>query len=138
MRCAYMRKKVRKDKETYEAELLEADARYLADLKQFQSMCKRYSFMIDASNEPRKRYVSKFTYVDVPTDFDEIERKLLDDYKSWSYDKWSCTGKSTGFKNHAARHVRRAGKRFCASPEAWETEPYPTYHLGDKFVWSYW
>tara|TARA_R110000772_G_scaffold66361_2_gene147896 strand:- start:1788 stop:2099 length:312 start_codon:yes stop_codon:yes gene_type:complete len=81
--------------------------------------------------------------------YKRIEEQVLkdasDQWEEWHYDgKLSETGKRTGFKQAAARVVRRANKRLAVEilsglHEDGETsESYPHVKLGKALAWNFW
>lgn len=92
--------------------------------------------------EPPVRKTSGYKRVEVEKRMDEVIAKTKRNFATYTRDgKWNETGKNTGFKQAAARCVRRANSRFCSTVirgEEYDNTIYPHDHLGDYLVWSFW
>ena len=93
-------------------------------------------------SEPPVRKTSGYKRVEVEKCMDEVIAKSKRDFATYTRDgKWNETGKNTGFKQAAARRVRRANSQFCSAVirgEEYDNTIYPHEHLGDDLVWSFW
>lgn len=80
--------------------------------------------------------------VAIEKSMDEVIAESKRDFSTYTRDgKWNETGRNTGFKQAAAKCVRRANKRFCSAVirgEDVDNKIYPHEHLGDYLVWSFW
>jgi len=79
--------------------------------------------------------------IQVPWTREDVINDAIDVWNSWLRDgALSETSRNTGFKQQAARTVRRANKRLSTvllKGEAYDT-PYPGYYLGKTHVWDWW
>ena len=116
--------------------------------EQYQRQLKRYKetgTWVDYwpyRSEPPVRKTHGYKRVAVEKRMDEVIAKSKRDFATYTRDgKWNETNKNTGFKQAAAKTVRRANTRFCSQVkrgEEYEDKIYPHEHLGDHLVWSFW
>ena len=87
-------------------------------------------------------HVTRYHRIDIPWSVELEIEELKKQYQEFTRDgHWNETGRNTGFKQAANKHVRLANKQFCSAilrGEDYDNKIYPHDHLGDYLVWSFW
>jgi hypothetical protein len=124
----------RKPLDVYEAEVIAARAAYEAATFSVRLFCERPAF--------NHHYVRKHYYIieDVPRE--KAEADAQEEWASRFRDGYcSETSRSTGFKQDAARKLRRDNNRYCNDIRIGRDVDhlaYPSRKESKYIVWSYW
>lgn len=143
-RCKTKRMKIRKTQEEYENDVREGNLK--AERLKTQAKREYGDRLLWPGHVRWEIYlceiVRKYKWIDIELTQDQVVEDAKKKASTFSRDgAFSQTSQSTGFKKKAGRQVRLENKRFCQrvlKDDDWENDPYPSVHLGDKFLWDFW
>lgn len=119
----------------------ELEEEYQRNVERYKTSATVFTYYYYRNEVPTRR-TSGYKRVAIEKSMDEVIAESKRDFATYTRDgKWNETGRNTGFKQAAAKCVRRANARFCSTVlrgEEYDDTIYPHEHLGDELVWNFW